>query len=106
MKIRGFSRRYAFRRAIRGLVPDEILRRPKKGFNIPVAHWIRGPMKSFVGDTLSESRLRHHGLFDSGRVRLLLDQHWAGRHDHRKIIWTLLMFQLWYDHHIAAPVSH
>lgn len=106
MKIRGFSRRYAFRRAIRGLVPDEILRRPKKGFNIPVAHWIRGPMKNFVGDILSESRLRHHGLFDPGRVRLLLDQHWAGRHDHRKVIWTLLMFQLWYDHHISAPVAH
>ena len=90
------------KRALRGVVPDEILRRPKKGFGIPVAAWIRGPLRPLFEEMLSESALRDAGVFDAQAVRALLRTHLEGRADLRKPLWTLLMFQLWRKHHAQA----
>jgi asparagine synthase (glutamine-hydrolysing) len=92
------------KKALRGVVPDEILARPKKGFGIPVAAWIRGPLMPLFEDLLSERTLRAGGLFDPPAVRALLQSHLDGRADLRKPLWTLLMFQLWQKHH-AQSVS-
>src|SRR5512140_751483 len=90
------------KRALRGVVPDEILRRPKKGFGIPVAAWIRGPLRPLFEDLLSERRLRDGGLFEPAAVRAVLQLHLDGRADLRKPLWTLLMFQLWHQHHAQS----
>src|SRR4051812_21215477 len=90
------------KRALRGVVPEEILRRPKKGFGIPVAAWIRGPLRPLFEDLLSERALREGGVFDPKPVRTLLQTHVEGRADLRKPLWTLLMFQLWQKHHAKA----
>jgi len=90
------------RRALRGVVPDQILRRPKKGFGIPVAAWIRGPLRPLFEELLSERELREGGVFDPRAVRSLLQTHLEGRADLRKPLWTLLMFQLWRKHHAQA----
>jgi len=90
------------KRALRGLVPDEILRRPKKGFGIPVAAWIRGPLRPLFEDLLSEVALRDAGVFDPQAIRALLRSHLEGRADLRKPLWTVLMFQLWRKHHAQA----
>ncbi|HEY6909393.1 MAG TPA: asparagine synthase (glutamine-hydrolyzing) [Myxococcales bacterium] len=90
------------KRALRGVVPDEILRRPKKGFGIPVAAWIRGPLRPLFEDLLSERRLREGGLFEPAAVRAVLQAHLDGRADLRKPLWTLLMFQLWQKHHAQS----
>lgn len=103
LKIRGLTRRYAFREAVRGLVPEPILKRPKQGFNMPVAHWIRGPLRGLVLDALSPDRLRRQGLFDPPRIEHLLQEHFQGRRDNRKVLWTLLMFQVWHEHQIETP---
>ncbi|HWE25061.1 MAG TPA: asparagine synthase (glutamine-hydrolyzing) [Myxococcales bacterium] len=83
------------KRALRGTVPDEILARPKKGFGIPVAAWIRGPLRSMFEDLLSEAELRRAGLFEPRAARALLQRHLDGEADLRKPLWTLAMFQLW-----------
>src|SRR5438270_2075219 len=90
------------RRALAHLVPEEILARPKKGFGIPVAAWIRGPLRPLFEEMLSESALRNAGVFDAQAVRALLRTHLEGRADLRKPLWTLLMFQLWRKHHAQA----
>jgi asparagine synthase (glutamine-hydrolysing) len=90
------------KRALRGIVPDEILRRPKKGFGIPVAAWIRGPLRPLFEESLSEKALLDGGIFDPVAVRALLQAHLQGRADLRKPLWTLLMFQLWQKQHAAA----
>ena len=90
------------KRALRGVVPAEILRRPKKGFGIPVAAWIRGPLRPLFEEMLSERALRDAGVFDPASVRALLRTHLEGRADLRKPLWTLLMFQLWRSHHAQA----
>ena len=90
------------RRALRGVVPEEILRRPKKGFGIPVAAWIRGPLLPLFEEMLSERALRDGGIFDPAPVRALLKTHVEGRADLRKPLWTLLMFQLWQKQHAQS----
>ena len=76
-------------------LPSEIRRRPKKGFGIPIAHWIRGPLKAEFAETLSAERLRKDGHFDTAQVESLLRQHWSGKVDNRKKLWTLYAFQKW-----------
>jgi asparagine synthase (glutamine-hydrolysing) len=90
------------KRALRGTVPDEILRRPKKGFGIPVAAWIRGPLRPLIEEAFSERALRDGGVFDANAVRSLLQAHLDRRADLRKPLWTLLMFQLWQKHYAQA----
>ena len=83
------------RRALAGLVPEEILARPKKGFGIPVAAWIRGPLRPLFEDLFSEGSLQQSGFFEPKEARRLLDVHLSGEADLRKPLWTLGMFLLW-----------
>ena len=85
------------KRAVAGRLPDEILKRPKKGFGIPVARWLRGPLGPLVDRLLAPDRLRAQGLFRPEEVARRVGEHRAGVRDHRKPLWTLLMFQLWYE---------
>lgn len=83
--------------AAAGKLPAGILRRPKKGFGIPVARWLRGPLSGLLDERLDPARLRRQGLFRPEEVARRIAEHRAGTHDHRKPLWTLLVFQLWYD---------
>ena len=83
------------RRAMRGMVPDEILGRPKKGFGIPVAAWIRGPLRPMFEELFSDAELRKSGLFEPRAAQEMLQRHLRGEADLRKPLWTLAMFQLW-----------
>ena len=83
------------RRAVAPLVPREVLERPKKGFGIPVARWIRGPLRPLFEELFSEASLRQSGLLEAGPTRALLARHLEGRADLRKPLWTLMMLLLW-----------
>jgi asparagine synthase (glutamine-hydrolysing) len=102
MKLRGMRSKFLLKRALRGLLPDNILRRPKKGFGIPVAEWFRGPLKEQMLAVLAPDRIQREGYFDPGAVRRLIDDHLAGRHDNRKQLWTLFAFELWHDGYEAT----
>ena len=78
-------------------LPASILNRPKKGFGIPVARWLRGPLSDWVGHLLGPGRIKRQGLFKPEVVSRLLAEHRAGVRDHRKPLWTLLMFQVWHE---------
>lgn len=94
---RGQTKRL-LKRAASGRLPASILERPKKGFGIPVARWLRGPLSPLVDRLLNQERLQRQGLFRPEEVARRVGEHRAGVRDHRKPLWTLLMFQLWYDH--------
>jgi asparagine synthase (glutamine-hydrolysing) len=79
-------------------LPASILQRPKKGFGIPVARWLRGPLAPMMDRLLGRQRLQRQGLFQPDEVARRIAEHQAGVRDHRKPLWTLLMFQLWHDH--------
>jgi asparagine synthase (glutamine-hydrolysing) len=82
-------------------LPAAILARPKKGFGIPVARWLRGPLAPLLRRLLGSERLEQQGLFRPDVVALRIREHQEGVRDHRKPLWTLLMFQLWYDRWLA-----
>ena len=105
MKLSLTRTKLLLKRALQGVVPVEILERPKKGFGIPVAAWIRGPLRPLFEDALSEQALRQGGVFEPAAVRALLQAHLAGHKDLRKPLWTLLMFQLWQRRYGAASHS-
>ncbi|HET6311619.1 MAG TPA: asparagine synthase (glutamine-hydrolyzing) [Candidatus Nitrosotalea sp.] len=97
MKLRGLRSKFLLKSALRGLLPESILNRPKKGFGIPVAHWFRGPLKEQMLSVLSPERIKHEGLFDASAVTRLVADHLEGRRDNRKQLWTLFAFELWHE---------
>jgi asparagine synthase (glutamine-hydrolysing) len=101
MKLRGLRSKFLFKRALRGILPDSILKRPKKGFGIPVAHWFRGPLKEQMLSVLSPERIARKGFFEPAVVTRLIDDHLAGRFDNRKQLWTLFVFDLWHDGYLS-----
>lgn len=93
---RGRTKRL-LKRAAAGRLPTTIRDRPKKGFGIPVARWLRGPLSELLDELLGPDRLARQGLFQPVEVARLVREHRDGVRDHRKPLWTLLMFQLWHD---------
>jgi len=95
LKLRGLTTKYVFKQAMRGLLPDEIVARPKKGFGIPLGRWFQGELAPLLHDTCSTDAVRRGGLFRPEVVERLLREHREGRRDHRKKLYTLLAWQLW-----------
>ena len=95
LKRHGVTTKYILKRAVAGRLPDEILHRRKQGFGVPLAQWLRGPLRAVIEDTLHPDRLRRVGLLDPRGVSSLVAEHMAGRHDHRKLLWTLVAFERW-----------
>jgi len=95
-KIRGTTTKWLLRKAMRGLVPEEILdRRDKIGFATPFASWIRGPLRAFMMDTLDGTRARQRGIFDSANLRKVIRRHLSGRLDMSFYIWRWMATELW-----------
>ena len=96
-KLKGKNGKVILKEAMKGLLPHEILHRPKKGFGIPIAEWLKGRLNPMLRDLLSPDRLRRQGLFEPSYVHRLITEHETGKASHHKELWTLLVFQLWYD---------
>jgi len=95
-KLRWFTGKAAFKRALRPWLPRHILHRSKKGFGMPVGRWLGGPLRELAQELL----LGRGGLADSGLLRRpalasLLDEHLRGAVDHRKRLWCLIVLGLW-----------
>ena len=97
LKIRNGVTKFILREAVRDLLPLGILTRKKEGFLLPVNAWLLQQFQGFVRAALAPERLAQHGLLRPQAVQRLLDTHYAGRADHATRIWTLAMFQCWYD---------
>jgi asparagine synthase (glutamine-hydrolysing) len=83
-------------------LPSALFERPKRGFGVPIAAWLRGPLRDWAETLLDERRIAAEGLFEPAAVRGLWVQHRSGRRD-RQELWHLLMFQAWYERWRAAP---
>ena len=83
------------REAVRPLLGDAVVDRPKQGFSAPDATWFRGASHSFVSDTLLDPRARLYEVIRPGAVHRALDEHWSGRRDRRLLIWSLIAFDRW-----------
>jgi asparagine synthase (glutamine-hydrolysing) len=97
LKLRGLTSKYLLKKATQNLLPQEVIQRKKKGFGVPIAKWVKGPLKELFGDLLAPDRIRREGYLDSEVVSALLNEHWLGKKDNRKPLWTLLVWELWHD---------
>jgi asparagine synthase (glutamine-hydrolysing) len=93
-KIKGFETKHILKDVARSLVPAELIDRPKMGFGIPRAEWLRTGMKEMLIDTLTDTTATQRGWFNSTEVRKVIDIHMAGE-DKDSILWPMLMIELW-----------
>lgn len=94
MKLRGSTTKWILREAMKGILPDEILERPKMGFPVPVGNWFRGEFKHIVDEYVLGERAMARGIFSAEAVRRLVAEHNAGA-DHDERIWALVNFEIW-----------
>jgi asparagine synthase (glutamine-hydrolysing) len=93
-KIKGFETKHILKDVARSLVPAELIDRPKMGFGIPRAEWLRTGMKEMVVDTLTDSTATQRDWFAPKEVKRVIDLHMNGE-DKDNILWPMLMLELW-----------
>jgi asparagine synthase (glutamine-hydrolysing) len=95
LKLRHTRRKYILKRAMEGVLPDEIIRRPKAGFTAPLRAWIGRDLRPLIDECLSPATIRERGLLDPAGVQRLIRDNDAGTADNTLRIWTLLVLELW-----------
>lgn len=94
MNLRGGTTKYVLKQAMRGILPDGIIDRPKHGFAIPLGYWFRGKLGAYVRDLLLGESARRRGFFNGPYIEELVAQHERGRNLDLQL-WTLISFELW-----------
>ena len=93
-KIKGFETKHILKDVARSLVPANLIDRPKMGFGIPRAEWLRTGMKEMVIDTLTDTTATQRGWFKASELKKVIDVHMAGE-DKDSLLWPMLMLELW-----------
>ena len=94
-KIRGGVGKWPVRQVLKRYVPEELFERPKMGFGIPVGDWLRGPLRDWAEDLLSEASLAQGGWFNVKAVHEIWAEHLSGRRNMVAQLWSVLMFLSW-----------
>jgi asparagine synthase (glutamine-hydrolysing) len=103
LRIRGRTQKYVHKRAIAKWLPPEIIRRRKRGFETPVDRWFRSELSGYVRSMLLSPDAACPTYFRRDAIQTLLNDHAAGRQDHRRQLFSLMMFELWHRQFIDAP---
>ncbi len=102
LKLRGLGRlKRLLKRALADRLPPETLARKKQGFGVPFGEWFRGALAEPLRQILAPERIRAGGIFDPSAVQRLVAEHVGRVRDHRKALWSLLVFELWRAHHLG-----
>ena len=96
-KIRNGKGKLILRKILSKYLPENLINRPKMGFGVPLSFWLRGPLKIWMLDTLSEQKLKRQEIFMVNPVKQLIDDHISERRNNHYQLWIILMFQAWYD---------
>lgn len=87
--------KWILRQLLHRYVPERLIDRPKHGFDVPIAVWLRGPLRIWASDLLADMRLSGDGILDFAKVQTCWRDHLDGRQDHSRDLWAALMFQAW-----------
>ena len=102
MKLKGNVKKYILKKAVKNILPDEIINRPKMGFGVPIDHWFRNELKEMAYDVLLSQQAVERGHFRKEAVQKLLDEHTSGKSHWHYLLWNLLMLELWYREFIDS----
>ena len=95
LKIRGFQQKYLLKRIAERWLPRDMIYRKKQGFEAPMGRWLRGPLLPFFDAVVNREAIERDGLFQFDTIRKLREEHVSRRRKHSKILFSLMMFQLW-----------
>jgi asparagine synthase (glutamine-hydrolysing) len=101
-RIRGGTRKHIYRKVVAKWLPKEILSRPKRGFDAPIDHWFRYDLAQFLEQALLTPGAACLVYFNPDVIRRLLRDHAGGRHDHRRQLYNLLVFEMWHRQFITG----
>jgi asparagine synthase (glutamine-hydrolysing) len=101
MKIKWLKKKYLLKKGVSGLLPKAVLDHKKQGFVGPMTRWLQTDLKGLTRELLSERNLGKHDLFDRKTVGRILDDHYSGKEINDTTIWSLMMFQSWFDQYQA-----
>jgi asparagine synthase (glutamine-hydrolysing) len=104
-KLRGTKDKWLLRQLAGKLLPQSIVQRKKKGFGVPLAAWLRGPLSGWMQDQLAPNRIARSGLLDQAVVQRVMQDHLQRRADHRKTLWALLSLMAFEDRLAAEPAA-
>jgi asparagine synthase (glutamine-hydrolysing) len=96
LKLRDGSGKHVLRNAIKGLLPDPVLQKPKTGFGVPLAKWLRRELAPLLQEVLLDERCRKRGLFQPVFPRRMVDEHLSGSRDWSNRLWALLFLESWF----------
>lgn len=97
LKLKGKETKHILKKAMKDILPDEILYRDKQGFSIPIKNWIREELRPMLTDVLHPDKLKNQGIFNPTFVDQLVNEHLKGKENHSHRLWALMMFEMWYD---------
>jgi asparagine synthase (glutamine-hydrolysing) len=101
VKVRGFQKKWILRRALRGILPDSILNARKRGFGVPVAGWLRGPLVEYLRSVLLDQSTRAAALFDRVAVETAINDHIEGRKNNGFRLYKALCLALWHRFYLG-----
>ncbi|KAF4516165.1 hypothetical protein B566_EDAN000403 [Ephemera danica] len=104
-KVRGFQKKALFKKAIRDLLPAGHFTRPKQGFSIPLAYWLRGSLKPMLMDLLGTRYMKESPWFDWTTVQRLVNEHLSGQQNHEVRLWAIICFQAWEREYASSKSS-
>jgi len=105
LKLRRLTRKYIFKRSMEGVLPKQVIWRPKAGFGAPLRSWLVGDLKPLVDDVLSPSAIARRGLFDPDEVQRLIRANAEGVEDNALRLWELLTLELWQQEFVDRPAT-
>ena len=98
LRVRGLTGKWLARQILERYLPRRLFTRPKSGFTMPLADWLRGGLRDWAEAMLDPARLDASGILDTGAVRALWQEHLSGRSNRQNALWNLLTFQAWHEH--------
>jgi asparagine synthase (glutamine-hydrolysing) len=104
MKMKWLQKKHLLKKSLSALLPKPVLTHKKQGFVGPMSRWLKTDLRSQILGVLSPQRLARHGLFDRATVSRILSDHFDGRETNDTLIWSLVVFQTWFDLYLGAGV--
>jgi asparagine synthase (glutamine-hydrolysing) len=106
LKMKWLQKKRLLKKSLAPLLPKPVLSHRKQGFVGPMSRWLKTDLRRQIVDVLAPQRLARHGMFDRATVSRILSDHFDGRETNDTLIWSLVVFQTWFDLYIDVPRSH